>query len=674
MKVTHSRSAMAVLAAAIASAATPPAPMSPSAWAAKNLVLPDGPHANDYWSPDLALHMVDIVDALGPDEPDNEITVMKSAQTGFTTGLIILAGHSIDRDPCRMMIVQPTSGALSDFNKEKLQPAIEASPVLARKVRGITSRSAEGSTATSKQFAGGSLTLAIASSAADLRSKTIKKAFLDEIDEYPDDLDGQGDPIEMVEARQISFLNSADWKRLKISTPTVKGSSKIEADYLAGDQRRWHVGCPGCGDRFVFEFDRTHFRFDEAPPYLAHYVTPCCGTIIEGHEKNAVYRTGRYIATAPGHGKRKSFHFCAMSSPLVPWNEVARKFVEAAGNPLKLKAFYNLWLGLPYEVRGDAPDHVKLMERREHDLIRGHIPPLGLILTGAADVQMNGIYWEVKAYGPDRQKWIVDAGVIGGDTTDPHGGAFLELAKVHDREWPDAYGSTRRVDGFGVDSGFRSHVVYTWCRNRTGAFALDGRDGWSKPALGMPTLQDIDFGGKRIRKGVQLWPVGTWPLKGAHYDDLRKDGIKAGKEADPTGYCHFGTWLDESYFRQVTSEYLATENFRGRTRRIWKVRAGEENHFLDCTIYNDALADYLGLSRMTADEWAALASERCAPEIVKHPDLFAVAPLAVQKPRANEPPPRPAADDDAADDAAGDDDTYGWRAVRHSHFEDEDGF
>lgn len=670
MKIVHSRSALAVIAGALAAVIAPPAPLPPSAWAAQNLVLPDGPRANDTWAPDLALHIVEIVDALGPDSAVNELAVMKSAQTGFTTGLIILAGHSIDRDPCRMMIVQPTSGALSDFNREKLQPALDASPVLRDKVRGITSRSSEGSTVTSKQYAGGSLTLAIASSAADLRSKTIKKAFLDEIDEYPEDLDGQGDPIEMVEARQISFLSTGDWKRLKISTPTIKGASRIEAAYLAGDQRRWHVACPGCAERFVFEFDRKQFRFNETAPYHAHYVTPCCGSIIEGHEKNAVYRTGRYIATAAEPGRRPSYHFDAMSSPLVPWDEVARKFVEAAGDPLKLKAFYNLWLGLPYEVRGDAPDHVKLMERREHDLVRGHIPALGLILTGAADVQMRGIYWEVKAYGPDRQKWVVDAGIIEGETNDPHSGAFLELARVHEREWPDAYGGKRKVDAFGVDSGFRTHVVYTWCRGRTGAFALDGRDGWSKPALGLPTEQDIDFNGKRIRKGVRLWPVGTWPLKGAHYDDLRKEGVKAGQEKDPPGYCHFGTWLDEVYFRQITAEYLASENYRGRVRRVWKVRGGEENHFLDCTVYNDALADYLGLSRMTTDEWAALASERCAPEVVKRPDLFAAGPLAVQKPKPAPAAPRHIEDDDRDEDI----DRHGWSAIRHSRFDDEDRF
>ena len=81
------------------------------------------------------------------------------------------------------MIVQPTTNALSEFNREKLSVMIEQSPALKKLVRDQASRSGEGSTALAKRFAGGSLKLAIANSAADLRSSTIRKAFLDEIDD-----------------------------------------------------------------------------------------------------------------------------------------------------------------------------------------------------------------------------------------------------------------------------------------------------------------------------------------------------------------------------------------------------------------------------------------------------------------------------------------------------------
>jgi phage terminase large subunit GpA-like protein len=270
------------------------------------------------------------------------------------------------------------------------------------------------------------------------------------------------------------------------------------------------------------------------------------------------------------------------------------------------------------------------MERRSEALKRGHIPAQGLILTGAADVQGSGIWYSIRAYGADRQSFVVDAGYLEGATDDPHAGAFIKLEEIRTKKWPDAFGKAREVDLFGVDSGFRSHVVYTWVRGKMATFALKGLDGWSRPALGQPSKVDIDFRGERVRGGAMVWGVGTWSLKGAFYADLRKEGMASGQPLDPPGYIHFGSWMDEVYFRQITSEYLGTQKFKGRARRIWMPRAGEENHLLDCEIYNNALADYLGVSRMIPDEWRQLIAMRGVPDGVVTADMFAPAPIQAQ--------------------------------------------
>ncbi len=645
MRLTLVRSALAIVASVLAAAIVPAEMLTPAAWAQKHLVVPDGPKAGEVWDASLTPYLIEPLNMLSPDSGVNEIAVRKSAQTGFSTMMIAAIGHMIDQDPCRAILVQPTTGALSDFNKDKLTPAIEATGVLKAKVKPQTSRAGDASTADSKRYPGGSLTLAIANSSRDLRSKTVKRAYLDEIDEYPDDLEGQGDPLAMIEVRQESFLMSGDWQRAYVSTPTIKGGSKINDRFEAGDQRFWMMPCPGCGDRFRFEFDRKHFKFNDSYPYEAHYVTPCCGSVVEAHEKVALMKRGGWVATAPRPGAFPSYHFDALTSPFVPFDKIASRYVEADGDPLKLKTFQNLTLGLPFDVKGDAPDHIRLMERRDGDLKRGHIPPMGLVLVGAADVQMNGIWYVIKAYGPDRQSWRVDAGYIDGATDDPHGGAFAALEEIRSKQWPDAFASKRPVDAFGVDSGYRSHVVYTWARGKAGVFALKGLDGWSRPAIGQPTMVDIDFRGKRVRNGAAVWGVGTWPLKGAFYADLRKDpGSDGSSLTFPAGYCHFGGWMDEVYFRQITSEYLTSEKFRGRERRIWKIRSGEENHLLDCEIYGSALADYLGVSRMTQEEWIRLAGDRASPVIANEPDLFAGNLAVTPKPR-----PMPRTGDEESD-------------------------
>lgn len=637
------KSAIAVMGAEAIALITPPRKVLPAGWAAENLVVPDGPRANEKWSPSLTPYVVEPLNNSGPDSPVNKEAIRKSAQTGFTVMAIAIVGSSIDTDPSGgILLVQPTDGALSDFIADKLNPAIEQSAALKAKVKPQVSRSGEGSTTYLKRYPGGSMALAIANSTADLRSKTKRKIIKDEASEYPDDLDGQGSPHAMIEARYESFLATGDWKEINISTPTVKGACYIDKQFEAGDQRFWHVDCPGCGSPFSFRFG-PNFRFNDGFPFQAHYVAPCCGTVVEAHEKNALVRAGSksaprcdfleslgmrngWIATAPGPGKFPSYHIDAMSSPFVPWDKIAERWIGAQGDPAKLKAFYNLTLGEAFEIKGDAPDHVRLMERRE-DYPKGRIPPRGLMLTAAADVQMNGIYVEVVAWAPNRESWVVHVDVLEGDTTDANGGAFLKLGELYDREWPDAYGGRRKVDGFAVDSGFRSHVVYHWCASRHNAYAVDGRDGWHLPAIGTPSVKDIDIDGRKLGF-VKLWPVGTWPLKGHWYEDLRREGKSAGHEIDPPGYCHFGKFLDENYFKQVTAEYLADVRNRGRSTKRWEPRGNQPNHWFDCRVYNMAVADHLGLSSMTEDEWKLLARER-APTITQG-DLFAARPLAVQ--------------------------------------------
>ncbi len=632
-------SALQVIAAAFAAVLAVPAPLTPSAWAAQNLVVPDGPYAGDKFNP--SPYLVEPLDFFSDECPDNKCVIRKSAQTGFSLMAICAAGFTVDREPCRLMIVQPTDGALSDFNREKLQPAIEHSPLLRRKVRAQTSRSSQGSTTYSKRFPGGSITLAIANSTADLRSKTIKKVIKDEASEYPADLDGQGSPHDMIEARYESFRATADWKELNISTPTIKGACYTDAEFEAGDQRLWHVPCPGCGAEFVFEFGKN-FRFERKYPYNAHYIAPCCGTIIESTQKNELVRKGRWVARNPEPGRHRSYHFDALSSPFVPWDLIAERKLLAGDDPSKQKTFDNLTLGVAHEVRGDAPDYARLMERRE-DYEMGAVPAPGLLLVAGCDVQHSGIWYEVVAFGADKQSWSVLHGFIEGDTTDPERGAFLDLVKVYDRQFPDAFGAMRQIDALAIDAGDggRANQVYAWTRGRHRAFAIKGMPGWTTPAIGTPTRVSINLKGKKIAGGATLWPVGGWTLKATYYANLRKDGRKAGAETDPPGYCHHHLSCDEQYFRQQTAEYLKIVTVRGRQSRLWH-EAGP-NHLLDARVYAMAMADYLGLNRMTEAQWAELAKSRGTPLVLQEPDLLApdsVKIAAASRPTLLEKQPR----------------------------------
>ena len=615
MRLEYIHSARAIVGGTLAAHFAPAAPIAPSAWAAEFAVLPDGEYAGEKIDLRRTPHIVEPLDMLGPDAPVNEIAVMKSGQTAFTTMLLCAIGHSIDRDPCDMVVVQPTDVALRKFNSIKLGRMIELTAPLRDKVYPQSSRSAAGSTTYEKRFPRGSLSLLLASSPANLRMLTAKKALCDEVDEYEDDLDGQGDPLSLVARGQKSFKASGTWKRAYVSTPVIQDASKIEEKHAAGDQRRWHVECPHCKERIVLEWNAPYdpttrgLKFKRTFPHQAYYVAQCCGGVIESAQKVAVYRTGRWVATAPGPGKYPSYHFDELSAPFSTWDGIAADYVAAGNDPAKLKTFWNLTLGLPFNVAVDAPDYELLMQRRE-DYPPEVIPPGALLVNVSADVQMRGIYVEVVAFAPDQQSWTIFADYLDGSTTEVDAGAFAELTKLYEREWPDTNGRKFRADEFLIDSGYRTDVVYEWTRRHPGTRATKGDDGWSKVPLGIATDQDIDYRGRKIKGGAKLRLMGTWPLKSKFYTYAALMPIADGAGLTfPPGFCHFGRFLDENYFKQITSEYLEDGVFRGRKRKTWKQRPHRDNHFLDCRVGNIAGA-HAYFTSFKADDWAARAIER----------------------------------------------------------------
>lgn len=645
--------ALKTLAGWFAKRVAPPEPLPVSTWLARNIVLIDGPQAGQLWNPDGAPYLVEIADCLGDDHPCNLVTIRKSQQSGASVLALGWVLYIADREPANTLYAVPGIDALGDLAGQKLGPLITAWQKYVRRtvIEPQTSRSGLGSTTFEKKFAGGYLALANANSVMDLSSKTTKKGVKDELSKW-EDIPGRGDPETLFFGRFTAFRRTEDYKILEISTPEVDtgdedgatpGHCRVDRSFLASDRRFWHIACPECGGLFYHDIERLVIDYDQ--PHRTRYACHHCPHHLSEAERVQAVREGQWIATKPGPGRHPGFHIDAFISLMMSYKAIALDKIKAdKGSEKDKKDFSNLVLGLAYKFKGDAPDYRRLLERREEGLTRYHVPARGLLLTASADVQMRGIWFEVVAVAPNRETWVVDAGYLDGDTSSPLNPVFDDLrARTLDAQFPDAYGRRRTIDALGIDSGYRSHVVYSWVRANqrihpwTGkdlVLAIDGREGWSAPAIGTPKPVDIDLDGKKVRQGCKLWPVGTWSIKSSFYSDLHKVGIRSGELTDPDGYCHFGMWLDEAYFKQITAEHLADVIVRKRViGRRWDKTT--DNHLLDCRVYNLALFEYLGLSSMTPEEWAEVARRRGLPDEMTTPDLFAPqhrqpAPLPVE--------------------------------------------
>ena len=213
----------------------------------------------------------------------------------------------------------------------------------------------------SKEFPGGILVLSGAISATGLRSMPARYIFLDEVDAYPASADEEGDPVTLAEARTTTFSHRR--KVFMVSTPTIRGISRIEREYEASDQRRYFVPCPHCGAMQWLQFERL--RWDKGRPDTAAYHSEGCERPIAEHHKTRMLELGEWRATAISADPHSiGFHISALYSPL-GWKscpQIARDWLAAQGSEEMLRAARN--------HKDNGPANIAILRRRALDLAR----------------------------------------------------------------------------------------------------------------------------------------------------------------------------------------------------------------------------------------------------------------------------------------------------------------
>ena len=209
-------------------------------------------------------YMREIMENLSPSSPVERVVFMKAAQTGATEAGNNFIGFVIHQAPGPILAVQPTVELAKRNSQQRIDPLIDDSEALRKIVAPARSRDS-GNTVLAKRFPGGQLVLTGANSATGLRSMPARYVFLDEVDAYPGDVDGEGDPIALAEARTATFGHRK--KLFLVSTPTIKGLSRIEREYEASDQRRYFVPCPQCGAMQWLQFERLRWRRGSPRPH-----------------------------------------------------------------------------------------------------------------------------------------------------------------------------------------------------------------------------------------------------------------------------------------------------------------------------------------------------------------------------------------------------------------------
>lgn len=545
-------------------------------WADDVRMLPSkGSASPGKYRSDRTPYAREIMDCLSATSPVEEVVWMAGAQISKSESGNNWVGYVIDEAPGPMLLVQPTVDNAKRYSKQRITPMILETPELAAKV--IDNKSREGgNTILEKEFPNGILLMGGANSAAGLRSMPIRYLFADEISNWPADVDGEGDPLELAEARTTTFGRKR--KVFKCSTPGIRGVCRIEGEYLKTDQRKYFVPCPHCGHYHVLEWANFHIpkgsdgRYKPADAFM---FCPGCGGMLGEHNKTDMLRRGEWRATKPENedASRRGYHISTLYSPVgwKSWAKIARQWLEAQGNPKKLQAFINNVLAETWEEKGErVSDHE--IEQRAEEYGADPLPAEVLILTGGADVQPDRIEVEILGTGLGEETWSIDYRVLWGDPNSPL--VWQQLDHLLNAEYQHPSGVGLKVARTFIDTGgANTKAVYSYVGQRDwmGVFGIKGVGGEGKPAVGTPTKSNL--------AKIPLVPLGSNTLKDIVYGRLRIT------EPGP-GYCHFPKRYASSYFKGLTAEEVRIRYSKGFPVREWfKKSESAPNEPLDCRCY-----------------------------------------------------------------------------------------
>lgn len=624
--------------------------IKPSHWAEANRFMDSS--VSRFKGPfnyDITPYTREIVDCLSPDHPARKIAVQKGAQVGFSSGVIESGvGWIISQNPSNILFLVGHSDLVEEAMM-KIDNMIDSCGIRSLIRSSVKRRKSmkTGDTDTKKEFPGGSLISGSASNHKLLRQRSVQYGFIDDFDAVKKVDKSSGSTAKMIEQRFAAYYDKM--KLFYISTPELKETSNIEPQFLLGDQRRYHVPCPCCGEMIPLfwnvaiegtkekERGGITWKLDDNNRLVKDsvgYICQKCGDFFDDSEKHEMNLNGMWIPTAePSMEGYYSYHISSLYAPpgMYDWEHYVRQYLEA--NPPSQgryeslhQTFVNLALGETYEQQGKELDANQLQKNIRNYVI-GSVPEKlsendgnGKIILLTCVCDLNGIEedarldYEVVGWSESGSSYSITHGSIGTfipregskkNKTDrerwtyEHGrerSVWPEFDKVLDQIYVTDTGRKMKILIGGVDTGHYTVLAYHYID--TSPFhlvALKGKDvdKYIRFGIDVPSF-------KPARERGKLYLVEVNQLKDDLADlmDLKWDSRSS--DVQPGGFMNFptpsdGLYLYPNFFSHFESEKRQTElkSGEGIAARWVKKSSSSQNHMWDTRIYNMVLKDIL---------------------------------------------------------------------------------
>lgn len=552
----------------------PPEQLTVSEWAEEYRMLDTRSSAMPGpWSNDVTPYLKGVMDEFNNYETE-KIVFCKPTQCGGTEALQNMVGYIVMQDPSPTMIVYPTETLAKSVSENRLQPALKATPEIAKLFDD------NGSSLMELQFTNMYLSLAGSNSPSGLASKPIRYLMLDEVDKYPGASRKEADPIKLATERTKTFHNR---KIYITSTPTIKTGHIWTEKEAADIEKHFFVPCPHCGEFIELKFQNIRFPDDEGMSYadraeLATYVCQECGCFITDNDKHNMLKQGewRVVRHNTKYVRSVAFWINTLYSPFVRWSNIAKEFLLTKDSPEEFQNFVNSWLAEPWEDT-KLKTNADLVLERQTEIPQFVVPSWAKLLTAGVDVQETSLYWSIRAWGD----YLTSQNIAHGQAL-----SFTEIDNIMNAEYMTKDGDPMVVNLCLIDSGDQTDEVYDFCTYHS-EYAL--------PVKGSSHAQLSHYKLSKVNKeGSSAYGMTLVLVDGGKYKDMI-----AGRMQRDNGR---GSWMvfkdcDREYAEQVTAEHkINVKGSNGQIQQTWVLKHSHgDNHYLDTEVYAFAAADILGV-------------------------------------------------------------------------------
>lgn len=518
----------------------------------------------------------------------NDIVGVTAAQLAKTTIINNAVAYFTAADPSAILVVYPNIADAKDWMIDKVMPMVQSSETLRRLIPDMMTRTT-GQTALLKHFPGGRLKACGAESPSSLRGRTFRIVIQDDLDGFKNN--SEGDPSAQADRRAASQPRAL---RMKFSTPTIKGASRIWSWLEQSTYEQLLCACPACGHEQVLEWKQM--VFDEAKPEDARYKCVACPALWDDRQRyNAVLdgaRNDRWLVRNPS-ARIKGMHMNGLYRLMGEKNSMSGFFEEWVRDYLQAKAqgekAYQVWvntfLAECYEPANSTIEAAPLYKRRENYRPTEMLPEGVLVVVAAVDVQGNRLECEVRGFGLGQESWGIEYREFAGDPTQQLVWKKLDAFLAQTYQHP-IRGQIRIAQCF-IDAGGSKQsetYVFTETRNGRGIYACRG----SKD-LNAPLVSPLRKAGYNQ---VPFYFVGTQSIKDTLHSRLML------REPGP-GYLHFPATddYDETYFKNLTAEKkVLQDKGANKGKYMWKAPEGARNEPWDINVYMVAAMEAAGFT------------------------------------------------------------------------------